>query len=353
MFENMTYDYLLNKALAAVSTNVDKREGSVIYDALAPACAEIAQLYIELDNILKEGFADTADREYLVLRAKEMGIYPNSATSAVLRGVFNTEVPIGSRFNLGTLNYTVEEKIKDYEYKLICESAGTEGNRYFGTLTPIDYIYGLTEAAITELLIPGTDEESTEDFRERYFETVRSTAFGGNTDDYRLLLKSMAGVGQVRVKRAYNGGGTVLVYVLDEDNRVPTNDFLSSLKEKLDPTEHTGCGYGLVPVGHSVTVASPKVVPIEVDFDIMLEGGERDTLSDEIDEVVNDYINSANALWEKEGVSLYSAQLLVRLLQLDGVQNISSLTLNGQEHIKLNDDTIACAGLINYSKEEE
>lgn len=352
MFENMTYEYLLNKTLSAVSTDVDKREGSVIYDALAPACAEMAQLYIELDNILKEGFAHTADREYLILRAEEMGIYPNTATAAVLRGVFDGEVPIGSRFNLGTLNYTVSEKIKDYEYKLTCETAGTDGNRHFGTLTPIDYVQGITQAAITELLIPGTDDEDTEKFRERYFETVRSNAFGGNREDYRLMLKSISGVGQVRVERAFNGGGNVAVYILDSDNGIPTNDFIAEVKQKLDPADHTGCGYGIVPVGHSVSVLVPETAEIDVTFDVLFSGEETTDFGDKVNAAVSDFINNANSTWEDEDVVLYGAKLLVELLRIDGVQNITSLSLNGEEYIKLTDNKVARAGSISYGREE-
>ena len=49
MYERETYEEILKRLLAKVPSNVDKREGSVIWDALAPAAAEIAQLYIELN----------------------------------------------------------------------------------------------------------------------------------------------------------------------------------------------------------------------------------------------------------------------------------------------------------------
>ncbi|HEX2926159.1 MAG TPA: baseplate J/gp47 family protein, partial [Ruminiclostridium sp.] len=136
MYENMTYELLLRRMLDRVNDSVDKREGSVIYDALAPAAAELAQMYIEADVILAETFADTASRDFLIKRAAERGIVPKSASNAALKGVFNKDVPIGSRFSLGNLNYTVTEKIKDFEFKLECETPGNEGNLYIGTLIP-------------------------------------------------------------------------------------------------------------------------------------------------------------------------------------------------------------------------
>ena len=76
MYENLTYERIMSRVLANVPSNVDKRQGSVIYDAVAPVCSEIAQIYVALDNCLNESFADTAQRDYLVLRAKEIGLEP-------------------------------------------------------------------------------------------------------------------------------------------------------------------------------------------------------------------------------------------------------------------------------------
>ena len=46
MFEGYTFEYLMESMLSRVPDSLDKREGSIIYDALAPAAAELAQMYI-------------------------------------------------------------------------------------------------------------------------------------------------------------------------------------------------------------------------------------------------------------------------------------------------------------------
>ena len=112
-YENMTFDNILNNLLDRVPDSFDKREGSIIYDALAPAAVELANLYIELDNVLNETFADTASRYYLIKRAKERGLSPEQATYAILRAEFtptDLEIEIGARFNGDDLNYKVIEK---------------------------------------------------------------------------------------------------------------------------------------------------------------------------------------------------------------------------------------------------
>ena len=71
MYEQMEYRYILSRMLERVPDIMDKREGSVIYDALAPAAAELANMYIELDSVLNQTFADTATGRYLDLRCAE------------------------------------------------------------------------------------------------------------------------------------------------------------------------------------------------------------------------------------------------------------------------------------------
>lgn len=186
MYEDQTYDVILNRMLARVSSKMDKREGAVIWDTHSPTAIELQILYIELDNIIKEAYGDTASREFLILRCQERGITPYEATYAILQGEFyppDIDV-LGKRFNIGAVNYVVTEKISDGVYQVQCETAGTIGNQYLGTMTPIDYIEGLETAELTGVLIPGEDEEDTEALRERYFASFNTLAFGGNRTDY-------------------------------------------------------------------------------------------------------------------------------------------------------------------------
>ena len=46
MFETKTYEALLASALARVSSGIDKREGSMVMNGVAPSMAELAQLYM-------------------------------------------------------------------------------------------------------------------------------------------------------------------------------------------------------------------------------------------------------------------------------------------------------------------
>ena len=65
MFEAMTYENILASMLSKVSSDIDKREGSIIYDALAPCAFQLAQTYFSLSNYIDLFFVDTAVGEYL------------------------------------------------------------------------------------------------------------------------------------------------------------------------------------------------------------------------------------------------------------------------------------------------
>ena len=61
---------------------LDTREGSLIYTALAPAAIELSRLHTALNVALEMSFADTAEREFLIRRAAEHDIRPIPETAA-------------------------------------------------------------------------------------------------------------------------------------------------------------------------------------------------------------------------------------------------------------------------------
>ena len=155
MYEHISYEEILNRMMSRVSNKLDKREGSVIWDAHSPAALEIMALYIELERVINESFGDTASREFLIRRCAERGITPYPASKAVCRGKFTPESVdvLGKRFNIREINFCAVEKISDGVYKMECEKAGSEGNHFVGQLIPIDYINGLQTAELAELLM--------------------------------------------------------------------------------------------------------------------------------------------------------------------------------------------------------
>lgn len=380
MYEQITYDVLLKRMLDRVSNQFDKREGSVIWDTHSPTAIELQILYIELDTIIREAYGDTASRKFLILRCKERGITPYPATHAVLKGIFtpaNVDVT-GKRFSLDKLNYIVTEKIADGEYQVQCETPGRIGSQYFGNLIPIEYVNGLASAELVEVLIPGEDEEDTEDLRERYFNSFDDKAFGGNVQDYITKTKSIPGVGGVKVTRVWNRdispssmipskavqswynrqieglddavkpwltavytaaaekkltvGGTVLLTIIDSDFNIPSDVLLDTVQTAIDPTQNAGEGYGLAPIGHVVTVKPAETVEVFVETKIIFDTGfSWSNLKKEIETVISDYFHELRKQWaDAPYLVIRISQIETRILALKGIIDIFDTALNGK-----------------------
>ena len=195
MYEDQTYDIILERMMNRVSDKFDKRPSSPVYDLHSSTAIEFQILYIELEYLIKNSYGDTAAREFLILLAKDRGLSPEPATKAILQGEFTpTNIDVtGKRFNIGEINYVVTEQITPGTYKVQCETEGVIGNQYLGDMIPMEYIDGLQTASLTSVLIPGEDEEDTEVFRQRYFDSFNEQSFGGNHADYMAKVKSIEG----------------------------------------------------------------------------------------------------------------------------------------------------------------
>nr|DAU10353.1 MAG TPA: Baseplate J like protein [Caudoviricetes sp.] len=330
MYENITYELIMNRMLDRVSDQVDKREGSVIWDALAPAAVELQLMYIEFDIILKETFGDTASREYLIRRAKERGITPYPATYALLKGEFNIDVPIGSRFSLNELNYSVVEQIGTGVFKMECEALGVQGNKYFGDLIPIEYIDGLQTAKLTELLIPGEDEEDTESLRTRYFESFDTKPFGGNQKDYIQKTNSIAGVGSTKVTPIWDGGGTVKLTILNSEFDKASFELVNTVQQEIDPTKD-GHGVGIAPIGHIVTVNTAEEIAVNITSNIIFDEGYSFTgQKQNIIDAISAYLLELRKEWANQtNLVVRIAQIETRILSIKGIIDISGTKING------------------------
>lgn len=376
---DVTYENLLERMLARVSDKFDKREGSVIFDTHSPTAIELQILYTELNTILTDAYGDTAAREFLILRCKERGIYPYEATNAVLKGVFTpTNIDVtGKRFNIGEMNYIVTAKIADGEYQVQCETVGIVGNQYFGTMIPIEYIEGLETAELTEVLIPGEDEEDTEVLRERYFDSFEEKAFGGNVRDYLEKTNAIPGVGSTKVTRIWNAdirpatmipteavkvwytsiidtldaevavwlaavytaavekklttGGTVLLTILNSDFGAASKTLLDTVQEVIDPAENAGEGYGLAPIGHVVSIKSAETKSTTIKANITFDTGYSwSNLQTAIDAAIEEYLLELRKAWaDSDHLIVRISQIETRLLAIKGIVDIDSTKING------------------------
>lgn len=354
MYEHQTYEAILQRMLNRVPGHIDKRQGSIIFDALAPAAAELAQMYAELDVSHNLSFADTATGEYLSRRAAEFGVNRKAASKAIRQAMFYgnddqlMDIPHGSRFSIESVNFVATEKISVGTYRLECETVGVIGNQFFGKLLPIQTIDGLVRAELGDVLFPGEDEEDDDVLRRRYYEAVNEPPFGGNVADYNRKIEAIDGVGDVKVFPAWNGGGTVKCTIIAADWMPPSAQLVDKVQQEIDP--HTqGKGLGQAPIGHRVTVAGVGSVTIDVTTTVTLADGMTvGQVQEAIEQAMDDYVLGLRQSWADE------AQLVVRVAQVEavvlgvsGVIDVSGTLLNGSgANIVLDQEEVPVLGTV-------
>lgn len=330
MNEIPTYEEILQRCLDRIPNTIDKRQGSIIYDALAPCCVELAQMYIELSGIYDQVFIDTAVGEALDKLVEQNGVRRKDATYALRKGEFNMVVPVDNRFSDGENTYIVIENIAGTNNSILrCEQAGAVGNSYYGSLTPITYLQGLTKAELTDIIDMGDDIESDEDLRVRYMESVTAPQFGGNVSDYQNKVKSLTGVGGCKVIPIWNGGGTVKLIITNSQGGVPTSSLVNDVQEAVDPNQDQQ-GLGIAPIGHIVTVEGAVAKNITVSATFTLESGVDPTdIQDSVNNIVDNYFKSLSTNWDKEdNLIARISQLETRLLGVAGVLDITNTKMN-------------------------
>lgn len=351
MFEDMSYESILQRMLDRVPNSFDKREGSIIFDALAPAAMELMSMYIDLERVLTETFADTASREYLIKRTAERGVTPYPASKASLKAKVmpeSLELTIGSRFSLNELNYAVTSKIEDSYYAVECETEGTIGNKYFGALIPIDYIDGLDSIELVELLIPGEDEEDTESIRKRYFDTFGSQAYGGNQKDYIQKTNAISGVGSTKVTPTWNGGGTVLLVILNSEFSKASSTLIEKVQTEIDPTQDAS-GQGIAPIGHVVTVRTADETVVNINTSITFqEGYSINGAKAAITEALEEYLLEIRKAWAEETSSVVRiSQIETRIMNITGVVDVTGTSINGEtSNLVLAEYSIPVLGVV-------
>lgn len=355
--EDMTFDAIMQRMLDRVPDDLDKREGSVIWDALAPAALEFETAALALEYIFLQSFADTADREALVLRARERGMEPEPATQAVLKGEFTpTDVDVsGKRFNISALNYVVGDAIEGEAgcYQMICETPGADGHKILGTMIPIDYVEGLESATATEILIPGEDEEDTEDFRERYLNDFNPMRFGGNIAQYIDWVNAIDGVGGSRVQRRVAGERKVIVTIINSEYSKASSTLVETVQNSLDPHED-GRGDGIAPIGHEVSVVAADNetinISINVDFDT---GYSWSNMATAIEGAIQGYLLELRTAWKNyssgTNTTVRISQIENKILALTGVVDVSGTKINSvAANYSVTDNKIPVLGVITH-----
>jgi len=349
-FQNKDYDYFLRKMLDAVPDNIDKREGSIIYDALAPAALVMGQQSLDMANVIKETYIKTASGEFLDYRAIEHGTsrYPATQTEAKAKVLNDKKEPlnnvqIGDKFaSIGDspIFYAVTKVNDDLTVELTAEVKGSSANSYIGQILPVTPNDLLSWAEITEITAPARDVESDDHLRARLLSSQSWIAYGGNVADYLDMTSKIDEVGAAQIYPTWNGGGTVKVVILNNDLMPASASLVQKVKNTLDPEDKQAAGYGLAPIDHNVTVTAPEKLIVNIDISVKLD----DTkvaryVKDSIIKAIEDYFQSLRKDWpdinQRLGrgyeQTIYRSKILSQVMLTEGVVNAKLPSLNGKD----------------------
>lgn len=355
--DEQDYEYILASYLGNVRDDVDKREGSVIWDSGAPCCIEIAKAYLYLQAMMGNAFAATAHGNFLEWRCEEQGIERKPATYAKRKGVFTNgaggpfAITLGTEFSTvgetNLINFVVKEVFTQNgqtvpgSYILECTQAGEIGNQYFGEIVPAYDITGLATATLADILIPGEAEQDEEDLRAEYFEVVRQKPFGGNIPEYREFIESLDGVGTCQVYPVWNGGGTVKIVFIDSTYSVPSSTLVEAVQKAIDPhwnDEYAGKGLGKAPIGHVVTVVGAQKYTTNIQVTVVCATGFTiQQIKQSIIDNIESYFFGLRQDWSKStdlneySVTIIRQRIISAILNTPGVENVTECKLNGLE----------------------
>ena len=133
MYEDMTFENIMDSMMEDMPDGLDTSEGSLIYHSCVKQAARLEEVYVELAALTDNQYVDTADLDHLVQSGQERRTYIEEATAAEFEGVFNVSVPIGTEFSGDDYNYIVTDVINEEEHKYTDDL----GNGYISVTTLI------------------------------------------------------------------------------------------------------------------------------------------------------------------------------------------------------------------------
>lgn len=369
MFEDRTYENIMKECLAAAPDDIDLRQGSIFYDAVASAALKIAQFYADISTAFDLVFLTTAVDEYLDRKGVEYGIFRLPAIPAVYEYIWSGAVPppLGSRFFAEGIYFVLRQNDDKVCY-LEAETPGTSGNNILpGTAAvPVENIVGLVSSTFGALVIPGTDAESDDNYRERIQEKIAGPAENGNRQHYKTWCESVPGVGRARIIPLFAGENTVMGIIIGTDGTPAVKAIVDQVQTYVDPITlgdtvvvdgetivvGDGLGDGVANIGAHFVAVSPAAVPINISFNAELKSGAT------VEQVIADTKVAMTTYLKDLALETPEAQsVIVRmsavssiLYSLPGLLDYTALTLNGEmANIELSDKQIAVLGEVSVN----
>ena len=205
-FGTYTEAYLLAQMIAQVSSGVDTSEGSVTRSTLAPMAVELAEGYVNLDEVITLLYPQTTNGTYLdnwaALRGLTRKTGDYAAGSVTFTGTSGTSIPSGTKVQTsGGLVYdttgtvTIASGETTINANIQAEAVGTAYNVVIGAINSLPVaVSGISAVTNAAAITGGTDKETDAALLVRFLADAQNPSTSGNKSDYYNCAFSVSGV---------------------------------------------------------------------------------------------------------------------------------------------------------------
>lgn len=365
MFEDYTYERLLEDVLNNAPEGIDTRQGSIFYDAVSGVLIKIAKLYTDLDLVVELSRLTTATGDALDAKAAEYGLTRLAATKAKYRAEFEGTTPAtGERFYYDGAYFTL--RADDAGTLLFeAEAAGEDGNDiYEGTpAVPVNNIEGLVSATFGAIYENGSDDEDDESLRNRVIEKIAGPAENGNKQHYKTWCESIDGVGRARIFPLWLGENTVKAVLIDTVGKPCGEAKVLEVQNYIDPADKgmtetvegktytvgDGLGNGVANIGAHFTAVGASPLEITVTFGAELaSGATQEQAQQEAAEEIEEYLKELVLETDDEAAITVRVSAIGAILsRLKCLVDYTDLRLNGDTHnISPGEDDVPILGEV-------
>lgn len=342
MFEDKTPEALKRAMLESIQAGqgLSPLAGGFADGVVGPAAVEMSKLYMALSAVPSMLFVDESSGGYIDLVGRQYyditrraGTTASCAISFV--GTPWLVIPQGTAFLTGGgLSFSLAAAVT-----LGAEGTGSGrleadavGSAYNVDAETINRMYvnltGLT-AYRNEAAQGGTDPESDAALLERIQERVQRPPTSGNGYQYQQWCLEVEGVGWAKVVELAQGPGTVGLTLVDSTGAPASKEMVEAVRAHVEESR---------PIGAAVTVDAAQTLEITVAAQVTLSGVSasqvEEALTGQLDAYRRTLIDAKfSRIYygpeEDQPYTMLYNRLLAMLLNLDGVEDFSSLTLNG------------------------
>lgn len=340
-----TYEEIKQRVLSNTNIDVDKREGSFLNNMASPLCYELAKFYIEQQDLVNMAFVKNGYFNYLDAKCEEYGISRKQGTKAVGEVIFTGEngtlISNGTMLFVDDLYFVVlnDTTITENQAELVVEAleVGKQYNLLANTrLTLTEPINGVNDIYVKSNFENGTDIESDEDLRERFFTTIKKSYTSGNVAHYEMWTLEVDGTGACKVYPLKNGNGTVEIVITNSDMLGASSELIENVKANIEEKR---------PIGASVTVVSATEKAINVSATIrLIKGYDIEEVKAEFATKLTQYLKEI--AFKDTYISI--ARLGNLLLDTSGVFDYADFKVNGvNSNIILSDTDVPKVGELS------